>query len=61
MARQNFPSLLSSILLLSLSFLTVFGQYIQTYVIQNQLPNGREIRLWRPTSQDQWQEVIDVQ
>lgn len=60
MARQHFPSLLSSILLLSLSFLTVSGQYIQTYVIQNQLPNGREIRLWRPTSQDQWQEVIDV-
>ncbi|UNI24919.1 hypothetical protein JDV02_010636 [Purpureocillium takamizusanense] len=60
MARQRVPSFLSSILLLSLSLLSVSGQYIQTPVAQRNSPNGRSVYLWRPTSRDRFQQVIDV-
>lgn len=38
----------------------VSAQYIQTYVYQNRLSDGTNIRVWRPQENEPWQTVIDV-
>ncbi|KGO66430.1 Pectin lyase fold/virulence factor [Penicillium italicum] len=60
MTRQRFPPLFSSIFLLCIYFLSISGQYIQTYNVRRRLPNGREIREWQPTSLDPFRTIIDI-